>query len=139
MGERLPSRRRPPPKEKTMTQYFLSLPHDSAEEPTMATMDAAELQEVFAAVDAFNNALQEAGAWVFAGGLNPPSTATTVDNTGDTPVLTGGPFAEAKEYLGGFWIIEAENDDAAIEWTKRASRALQSRVEVRALQERPDS
>ena len=53
-------------------------------------------------------------------------------------VLTDGPFVEAKEYLGGFWIIEAENDDAAIEWTKQASRALQSRVEVRALQERPD-
>ena len=122
-----------------MTQYFLSLPHDSAEEPTMATMDPAELQEVFAAVDAFNTALQESGAWVFAGGLNPPSTATTVDNTGDTPVLTDGPFAEAKEYLGGFWIIQAENDDAAVEWTKQASRALRSRVEVRALQERPDA
>jgi hypothetical protein len=122
-----------------MTQYFLSLPHDSAEEPTMATMDPAELQEVFAAVDTFNTALQESGAWVFAGGLNPPSTATTVDNTGDTPVLTDGPFAEAKEYLGGFWIIQAENDDAAIEWTKQASRALRSRVEVRALQERPDA
>ena len=103
-----------------MTQYFLSLPHDSAEEPTMATMDPAELQEVFAAVDAFNIGLQEAGAWVFAGGLNPPSSATTVDNTGDAPILTDGPFAEAKEYLGGFWIIEAENDAAAIEWTKQA-------------------
>jgi hypothetical protein len=122
-----------------MTQYFLSLPHDSAEEPTMATMDPTELQEVFAAVDTFNTALQESGAWVFAGGLNPPSTATTVDNTGDTPVLTDGPFAEAKEYLGGFWIIQAENDDGAIEWTKQASRALRSRVEVRALQERPDA
>ena len=122
-----------------MTQYFLSLPHDSAEEPTMAAMDPAELQKVFAAVDAFNTALQEQGAWVFAGGLNPPSTATTVDNTGDAPVLTDGPFTEAKEYLGGFWVIEAESDEAAIEWTKQASQALQSRVEVRALQERPDA
>ncbi len=122
-----------------MTQYFLSLPHDSAEEPTMATMDPEELQEVFAAVDAFNTGLQEAGAWVFAGGLNPPSTATTVDNTGDTPIVTDGPFVEAKEYLGGFWVIEAKDDDAAIEWTKQASRALQSRIEVRALQGRPDA
>lgn len=122
-----------------MTQYFLSLPHDSAAEPTMAAMDPAELQEVFAAVDAFNNDLRQQGAWVFAGGLNPPSTATTVDDTGDAPVLVDGPFVEAKEYLGGFWIIEAENDEAAIEWTKKASRALQSRVEVRALQERPDA
>ena len=122
-----------------MTQYFLSLPHDSAAEPVMATMDPAELQEVFAAVDAFNTSLQEAGAWVFAGGLNPPSTATTVDYTGDTPLLTDGPFVEAKEYLGGFWIIEAQDDDAAVEWTKQASKALRSRVEVRALQERPDA
>ncbi len=121
-----------------MTQYFLSLPHDSAEEPTMAEMDPAELEAVFAAVDAFNTGLQDAGAWVFAGGLNPPSTATTVDNTGETPVLTDGPLTEASEYLGGFWIIQADNDDAAIEWTKQASAALQSRVEVRSLQERPE-
>ncbi|MFC7621498.1 YciI family protein [Microlunatus sp. GCM10028923] len=120
-----------------MTQYFLSLPHDSEEEPTMADIDPAELQELFAAVGAFNTALEEAGAFVTAGGLQPPSTATTVDCSGDSPVLTPGPFVEAKEYLGGFWIIEAENDDAAIEWTKQASRALRSRVEVRALQEAP--
>ncbi|WP_340684995.1 YciI family protein [Amycolatopsis coloradensis] len=86
---------------------------------------------------AFNTAVQEAGAFVTAGGLHPPSSATTVDYTGDSPVLTPGPFVEAKEYLGGFWIIEAENDDVAIEWTKQASRALRSRVEVRALQEAP--
>lgn len=122
-----------------MTQYFLSLPHDSAAEPTMADMDPAELQAVFEQVDAFNTALQEQGAWVFAGGLHPPSTATTVDNTGDSPVLVDGPFVEATEYLGGFWVIEAENDEAAIVWTKQASRALQSRVEVRALQSRPDA
>ena len=122
-----------------MTQYFLSLPHDSAAEPTMADMDPAELQQVFAAVDAFNTKLQEQRAWVFASGPNPPSTATTVDNAGDAPILTDGPFVEAKEYLGGFWIIEAENDEAAVEWTKQASHALQSRVKVPALQERPDA
>ena len=51
-------------------------------------------------------------------------------------MLTYGPFTEAEEYLGGFWIIVAA-DDAGIEWTKRASRALQSKVECRALQQRP--
>ncbi|MGP3919879.1 YciI family protein [Nonomuraea sp. 10N515B] len=120
-----------------MTKYFLSLPHDSAEEPTMEGMDPAELLEIMAAVDAFNTALQEAGAFVSAGGLHPPSNATTVDYSGDSPVLTPGPFVEAEEYLGGFWIIEAENDDVAIEWTKQVSRALRSRIEVRALQEEP--
>ncbi|WP_259453989.1 YciI family protein [Streptomyces ginkgonis] len=120
-----------------MTKYFLSLPHDSAEEPTMEGMDPAELQEVMAAVGAFNTAIQEAGAFVMAGGLQPPSSATTVDYSGDSPVLTPGPFVEADEYLGGFWIIEAENDDVAFEWAKQASRALRSRIEVRALQEEP--
>lgn len=122
-----------------MTNYFLSLPHDSAEEPTMEGMDPAELAEVIAAVEAFNTALHEAGAFVSAGGLQPPSTAITVDYSGDGPVLTPGPSIEAKEYLGGFWIIEAENDDVAIEWAKQVSRALRSRVEVRVFQEEPAS
>lgn len=103
----------------------------------MENVDPAELQEIMAAVGAFNTAVIEAGAFVTAGGLHPPSTATTVDYTGDSPVLTPGPFVEADEYLGGFWIIEAENDDVAIEWAKQASRALRSRIEVRALQEEP--
>jgi hypothetical protein len=120
-----------------MTQYFLTLPHDTADEPTMETMDPADLQEVIAAVDAFNTRLQDEGAWVFAGGLHPPSTATTVDNTGDEPVLVNAPFTEAKEYVGGFWVVEAADEAAAIEWAKLASAALQSRVEVRALQEAP--
>ncbi|WP_020417358.1 YciI family protein [Amycolatopsis sp. ATCC 39116] len=74
---------------------------------------------------------------VAAGGLLPPSSATTVDYSGDSPVVTPGPFTEADEYLGGFWIIEADNDDVAIEWTKQVSKALRSRIEVRALQEEP--
>jgi hypothetical protein len=123
-----------------MSQYLLSLPHDSEEEPTMESMqemDPEELEEVMAAVGEFNTKLTEEGAWVFAGGLHPPSTATTVDNTGDSPVLTDGPFVEAKEYLGGFWVIEAPDRSAALDWAKLASKALQSRIEVRALQEAP--
>jgi len=68
-----------------MTQYFLSLPHDSEEEPTMAEMDPAELEQVMAAVGAFNDALVQQGAFVTAGGLMPPSSATTVDGSGDRP------------------------------------------------------
>jgi hypothetical protein len=123
-----------------MPQYFLTLPHDSAQEPTMESMqemDPAALEEVFAAVEKFNNKLKDDGAWVFAGGLHPPSTATTVDATGDTPILTDGPYVEAKEYLGGFWIIEAQDLDAALEYAKLGSRALQDRIEVRAFQEEP--
>jgi hypothetical protein len=121
-----------------MTQYLLSLPHDTAESPTMEAMDPAELDAVFAAVDAFNNGLKAAGAWVFAGGLHPPATATTIDNTGDDAIMTDGPFAESKEYLGGFWVIEAPDHDAALRWGKEASKALQSHIEVRAFQDRPE-
>lgn len=123
-----------------MTQYFLTLPHDSAAEPTMDSMqeaDPAELEAVFAAVGAFNTALQDAGAWVLAGGLQPPSTAITVDATGEGPVRTPGPYVEAPEYLGGFWIIEAADEEAALGWAEKASLALQERIEVRALQEEP--
>ena len=92
---------------------------------------------MIAAVDDFNAALRDSGAWLFAGGLQPPSTAKTVDVTsGETRVLDE-PFVEAPSYVGGFWVIEAADEASAIDWATRASAALQSRVEVRALQERP--
>lgn len=123
-----------------MTQYFLTVPHDSATEPTMASMqefDPAELEAVLAAVGEFNAALQESGALLFAGGLNPPSTAKTVDvSSGETRVLDE-PFVEAPSYVGGFWVIEAADEATAIDWATRASKALGGRIEVRALQEAP--
>lgn len=124
-----------------MTQYFLTLPHDSASEPTMESlqeMDAAALEALFAEVGALNDALHEAGAWVGGGGLQPPSTAITVDATGDSPTRTPGPLVDAAEYVGGFWIIEAPDEETALGWAERASRAVQSRIEVRALQEEPE-
>ena len=103
-----------------MTQYFLTVPHDTETEPTMATMDPAELEAVLAAVDAFNAELKDAGAFVFAAGLNPPSTAKTVDVTsGETRVLDE-PFTVAPSYVGGFWVIEAADDAAALDWTVKA-------------------
>lgn len=124
-----------------MTQYFLTVPHDTATEPTMESMqefDPAELAAVLAAVDAFNTELKDTGAFVFAGGLNPPSTAKTVDvSTGETRVLDE-PFVEAEAYVGGFWVIDAADEDAAVAWAVKASNALQCRIEVRALQEEPE-
>lgn len=125
-----------------MTQYFLTVPHDSAEEPTMESMqelDPAEFAAVLAAVDAFNTELKESGAFVFAGGLNPPSTAKTVDASSGEPRVLDEPFVEAPSYVGGFWVIEAADDAAAVEWTTKAARALQGRIEVRALQEAPEA
>jgi hypothetical protein len=124
-----------------MTQYFLTVPHDTATEPTMESMqefDPAELAAVMAAVDEFHTALKDAGALLFAGGLTPPSTAKTVDvSSGETRVLDE-PFVEAESYVGGFWVIEAPDEAAAIEWATQASRAVQTPIEVRALQEPPE-
>jgi hypothetical protein len=127
-------------KENPMPLYFLTLPHDTAEEPTMGSMqdlDPAELEKVTAAVEQFNNDLVAADALVTAGGLHPPSTAITVDATGEAPTHTQAPFVEATEYVGGFWIINAHNEAAALTWAEQASAALGSRIEVRALQEEP--
>jgi hypothetical protein len=110
-----------------MSQYLLSVHHDyDVEFPP-----AEEMQPVFDAVDRVNCAMQAEGAWVFAGGLTPPDQATTVDNTGDRPIVSDGPYAESKEYLGGFWVIEAADLDAALRWAREASAACRGRVEVR--------
>jgi hypothetical protein len=124
-----------------MTQYFLTMPHDTADEPTMASMqemDPAELEAIMAAVGAFNTALNESGAFVTAGGLMPPSTAITVDATGGEAKRIPGPFVEAPQYVGGFWIIDVADEEAALGWAEQCSAALQSRIEVRALQEAPE-
>ena len=105
-------------------QFFLTVPHDSAEEPTMASMDPAELEAALAAVEKFNTDLHESGAFRFAGGLHPRSTAKTVDATNDEPVVVDGPFVEAPEYVGGFWVIEAADQEAAVRWATQASKAL---------------
>lgn len=117
-----------------MTQYFLSVHHDSADDAAMAEMTEADMQRLFGQVDAFNTKLQAEGAWVFAGGLQPIEQSTTVDASGAQPIVTDGPFAESKEYLGGFWIIEAADLDAALAWATEGSRACEGKVEVRPLQ-----
>ena len=109
-----------------MTQYLLSVHHDGGELPSME-----EMAPVFDAVDRFNERLRAEGAWVFAGGLEPIEQATTVDNTGDTPIVSDGPYSESKEYLGGFWVIEAADLDAALQWAKDGSKACGGPVEVR--------
>ena len=87
--------------------------------------------EEMVAIDAFNDKLRAGGHWVFAGGLADPSVSTVIDGRGDEPVLTDGPFVEAKEWAAGFWIIEAPDLDVAIELMSEGSRACNRRLEVR--------
>ena len=113
-----------------MAEYLLSVHHDyDTEFPSLE-----EMQPVFEAVDRFNQKVRDAGAWVFAGGLTPVQQATTVDNTGDAPIVSDGPYAESKEYLGGFWVIQAADLDEALQWAKEGSAACRGKVEVRAFQ-----
>jgi hypothetical protein len=113
-----------------MTQYMLSVNHVEGE----PMPSGEDMQRVFEDVDRFNTELRDAGAWVFGGGLMPRETSTTVDNTGAQPIVTDGPFAESKEWLGGFWIIEAPDLDAALAWARNGSAACQGPVEVRPFQ-----
>ena len=94
-----------------------------------------EIQRSYQAVDAFNSEVQAAGAWVFAGGLHPSSTATVVRAQGGQVITTDGPYAETKEQIGGFWVIKAADLDAALDWAAKGSAACGWPVEVRPFQE----
>ncbi len=103
-------------------QYLVSVIYDAA---SLAT------PEEMAAIDAFNDRLQAEGHWVFAGGLAAPSTATVIDNRGEEPMFTDGPFLESKEYLAGFWIMEAPDLDVALKLAADGSKHCNRKVEVR--------
>ena len=110
-----------------MTHYLLSV-YLTADD---ATPSEEEMQQAYRDVDAFNTEVQEAGAWVFAGGLEPIDAATVVREHGGEVLVSDGPFAEAKEYIGGFWIIQADDLDAALGWARKATVACKGPVEVR--------
>jgi hypothetical protein len=99
---------------------------------TQPAPEALEL--IMRDVDALNQELRAAGAWVFAGGLHAPSTATVVRFQDGEPLITDGPFAEGKEHLGGFTVIKAPDLDAALEWAGKLSRATTVPIEVRPFQ-----
>ncbi len=104
-------------------QFLISVIDDGTGRAT-ATEDAA--------IDRFNSKLQESGQWLFAGGLGEP--AGVIDNRGDSPVVTDGPFVESKEYLAGFWIITADSVEEAMALGTEASKACHRKIEVRPFQ-----
>ena len=103
-------------------QYLVSVIFDTAD---LAT------PEEQAAIDVFNDRLMAEGHWVFAGGLAAPSSATVIDNRGEEAMVTDGPFLESKEYLAGFWIIDAPDLDVALKLAAEGSKACNRKVEVR--------
>ena len=105
-------------------QYLVSVIDDTAGSATPAEM---------AAIDVFNDRLIAESHWVFAGGLGSPGSATVIDNRGEEPLFTDGPFVESKEYLAGFWIMEAADLDVALKLAAEGSKACNRKVEVRPL------
>ncbi len=103
-------------------QYLVSVIADT---PNLAT------PEEDAAIDVFNDRLRAEGHWVFAGGLAAPSSATVIDNRGEEAIFTDGPFLESKEYLAGFWIMEAADLDVALKLATEGSKACNRKIEVR--------
>ncbi|NEN06782.1 hypothetical protein G3T36_12990 [Diaminobutyricibacter tongyongensis] len=113
-----------------MSQYLLSVWY-----PEGGTMPEPEtLAQITADLEVVNADLRAAGAWVFAGGLYPPSTATVLTPTGGEVLVTDGPYVESKEVLGGFSIIEAPDLDAALGWGRRMAEAVTVPVEIRPIQ-----
>jgi hypothetical protein len=117
-----------------MTQYLLSVYYEEGQETPAEDV----IKEMYADVDALNEEIKQSGAWVFAGGLHTPDTATVVREKDGQTMVTDGPFPEAKEQIGGFWIIEAPDLDAALDWAKKATVACRGPVEVRPFQDEPE-
>ena len=114
-----------------MPQYLLSVWHDDDYAVDFSTPDA---QQRMAQVAAFNDELQRSGAWVFAAGLHPASSATVVRSASGQVSMTDGPYAETKEQMGGFWVIEAADLDVALDLAAKAAAASGGPIEVRPMQ-----
>lgn len=117
-----------------MAEYLMAV-HGNEDE--YAKVPAEEWPERFAAVEAFNEQLRTDGVWVFAGGLEGAETATVVDASGESPVFTDGPYLETKEHIGGFWVIDVPDLDAALKYAAAGSAACRGKVEVRPFQAEP--
>ncbi|KIH98733.1 DGPFAETKE family protein [Streptomonospora alba] len=112
-----------------MAHYLLSIYQPDGPAP-----DAEALDPIMRDVEAVNEEMRDAGAWVFAAGLHEPATATVVRARGDDVGMTDGPYLEGKEHIGGFTVVEAEDLDAALEWGRKLSRATTLPIEVRPME-----
>ena len=111
-----------------MKQYLLSVYQPDGGQPPPEF-----LENVMRDIYAWHQELKAAGAWVFTAGLHPPSTATVLQVKDGDVLITDGPFTEGKEHIGGFTIIKAPDLDTALEWGRKAARAITLPIEVRPL------
>ena len=116
-------------KEATMAKYLLSV--QSVEGEVGDPMTEEEMQQSWKQIQSLNEELKSAGAWVFGGALHEPDTATVVRMSEGEMLTTDGPLAESKEHLGGFYIIEADDLDAALVWASKTTGAVSKPIEVR--------
>ena len=114
-----------------MSQYLLSVHMVEGE----AAPSEEDMQQAFKDVDALNEEIKKAGAWVFAGGLESADTATVVREEKGEILTTDGPFVEGKEHIGGFWVIKVPSLDEALKWGARATQACRVPIEVRPFQD----
>ena len=113
-----------------MAQYLISVLFDD----TTAPATAEETVATDAAIDVFNEQLRAGGHWVFAGGLASPSTATVINGRDGEALFTDGPYLETKEYVAGFWIVQAPDLDVALRLASLGSKSCNRRVELRPFQ-----
>ncbi|HSK92332.1 MAG TPA: YciI family protein [Euzebyales bacterium] len=116
-----------------MKLYLLSVIQPEGEAPPPEV-----LEPIMRDLDALNRDMRAAGAWVFGGGLHPPSTATVIRPRDGDLLMTDGPFAEGKEHIGGFTVIRAPDLDAALAWGRRFARVITLPIEVRPFQGEAD-
>jgi hypothetical protein len=112
-----------------MAKYLLSV--HSVEGEVRDPMTDEEMQQSHKQLAILEDEMKSAGAWVFSGRLHEPDTATVVRMSGGEVLTTDGPFAESKEHLGGFYIIEAEDLDAALAWASKVTGTIKAPIEVR--------
>ena len=112
-----------------MPQYMISVWHDQPYDDV--DFNSPDMQRIGPQVNAVNEEMQKTGAWVFGAGLKPVSSSTVVRSTGGDVSMTDGPYAESKEQMGGFWVIETSDLDSALDWAGKAAAACEGPVEVR--------
>lgn len=111
-------------------QFMMLMIPAGYENAAPGTMPEAEAVE---AMMRYNDELQKAGILKDLNGLHPPSMGARVSFAGGRPVVTDGPFAEAKEVLGGYWVIEADSLQEAVEWAKKCPTGPNETIEIRQI------